>query len=188
MELRANSKLLDDFNSKNLIEYLELTGWHLSHASNSKWQIFEGASDFYGKPLDIVLPKNLNAPDTNQYISNAINMLSELANQDVEIITHNIKNYERDILRIRNLETNTSSSISLYLAAQQVPQLKHLVSFAACSEVDPVPHHVNANKPIAKSMVKHYQFGHTFKGSFGYTVESPVADNIASENHMFNRY
>jgi hypothetical protein len=145
---------------------------------------FEGTNDYYGQPLEIVLPQNLSSPDSKLYISNAINMLSSLKQIEPELLIHNINYYERDILRIRNLETGNVSSIPLNLASQQVPQLKNLVSYSACSEVDPVPSHVNTRKPLAKQMVKHYQFGHTFRGSFGYTVESPISENLLSDNEM----
>jgi len=186
MDLNPDNKLLQDIKPKSLVEYLELNGWKLS-TSNNKWRVFKGANDYYGNPLEIVLPQNLSSPDARLYISNTINMLSSLKQIEPELLIHNINYYERDILRIRNIETRNASSISLSLASQQVPQLKNLISYSACSEIDPIPSHTNAKKPLAKQMVKHYQFGHTFRGSFGYTVESPISENLLSDNEMVGR-
>lgn len=187
MDLQANSKLLQNFNYKSLVEYLELTGWQLSPSSNQKWKVFEGAPDYYGEPLEIVLPQNIHTPDVMHYLAKATNILSALTDEDPEIVSHNIQFFNRDILRIRNIETAEKSSISLNLASQQVPQLKSLVAYAACSEVDPVPSHINSRKSAAKTMVRHYQFGHTFRGSFGYTVESPVSEDLHSQDRMFTK-
>jgi hypothetical protein len=183
MDLNPSNKLLEDFKPGRLIEYLNLKGWR-SLYPNKKWTVLEGPPDYYGHPLELALPQDLNSPDIFLYVSNAVNMLSSLDNMEPELLLHNIKFYDRDILRIKNLETNSASSISLSLAAQQVPQLKSLVSFAACSEVDAAPSHASAQKPLAKQMVKQYQFGHTFRGSFGYTVESPLPEAFSSMNIM----
>jgi len=187
MDLQADSQLLRNFTYSNLVDYLKITGWHLSSSSNQRWKVFEGVLDFYGDPLEIILPQDVLDSDISHYLANAVNMLSSLFEDDPEIVSHNIQFYNRDILRIRNTETGEKSSISLSLAAQQVPQLKNLVAYAACSEVDPVPSHINARKTAAKTMVKHYQFGHTFKGSFGYTVESPVSEDLHSHEGIFKK-
>jgi hypothetical protein len=184
MELHPDSKLLEDLSPDTFVKYLDLTGWKLSTSSNKKWMIFEGASDYYGNPLEIVIPQDSEAPDISTYISNAVNLLSALHQTDPELLVHNIRYHDRDILRIRNIETGDTSSISLRTAAAQVPQLKHLVSYAACSEVEPLPIHANTRKPIAKQMVSQYRFGHTFRGSFGFTVEAPIPGPSITQNEL----
>lgn len=183
MDLHPESKLLEDLSPDTLVEYLNLTGWKVS-SSNDKWKVFEGDADYYGDPLEIVMPQDVRAPDTALYVSNAVTMLSAIKKIDPELLLRNIRFYDRDILRIKNLETGDTFSISLRMAAAQVPQLKNIVSYSACSEVDPLPVHASTNKPIARHMVQQYQFGHTFRGSFGFTIEVPLSGSSITENDL----
>ena len=173
METLPNSTLLRGLRFENLIAYLELTDWKFSETSNERWLVFEGASDIEGKPLEIVLPRDSSAPDLKIYLASAVNLLSAVTDDLPENVVKKIKYYDRDVLSVRILETGEEDSITLRLAAKQVSQLRQLVAFAANSEQEPRPH-FNTQWAIAKRIIERYRFGHTFPGSFGFTVESPI--------------
>lgn len=159
-----------------LLEYLKYTSWELQTSPKGKWLIFRGSKDVYGEPLEIVLPQNSNATDLPWYISNAVGLLAALANESAETIANKIRYYDHDVLKVRNIETGQYDSIALRLASTQVSQLKSLVAFGACSEYDPRPFFEVSNTVVARQMIDHYRFGHTFRGSFGYTIESAVSE------------
>ncbi|MBN8637661.1 MAG: hypothetical protein J0M07_20240 [Anaerolineae bacterium] len=172
MNISPDSSLVSDLSLEQTIGYLETSGWK-TVANKGKWRVFEGGQDAEHKPIEIVLPNNASAPDRSLYLSTAVNLLSALNDETPEQTVRNIRLYDRDILMIRNIETDDRDSIPLSLAPKQVAELKKLVAFSASSENSAKPHFVSQAK-IAVWATKHYRFGHTFAGSFGYTVEAPL--------------
>ncbi len=174
MDVSAKSVLLNNFKTENLIEYLTLTGWNHIKEDNPRWLVYEGPDDALGDPLEVVLPKNQNASDTNIYVASAVNLLSAISEQDPEITVKKISLYDTDVLDIRNLETGRRDTISLKLAAQQVQEIKYLIAYSARSEYDPQPNYKRYDLASVKKMLDHYQFGHTRQGSFIFTIESKI--------------
>ena len=156
----------------SLVSFLQLRGWELVDG-NDRWYVFLGYEDAQGSPLEIVLPKNPDAPDYGIYVKTAVDLLSALDDTEPVSKVNDILSFDRDVLLVRNVEIIDSTSIPINLATKQVAQLRRLVAFAACSEEDAKPH-FNAQLNIARRMVEHYRFGHTFSGSFGFRLESPV--------------
>jgi len=158
----------------NLVPYLELTGWEAVDDSPERWFVFRGEVDSEGEPLEIVLPRNPKARDLRIYVENVVNLLSALADETIQDTLRRIVYYDRDMLCVRNLETEGYNSITLRVAAQQVNELRQMVRYAACSEREPKPYFLSGELGIAKKMIEHYRFGHTFSGSFGFTIESRI--------------
>jgi hypothetical protein len=107
------------------------------------------------------------------YSFNAIETLSAVSGESHETTSKRIKYLNVDVLLARDLETGEYNSITLKLAAKQIMELRELVAFSACSEGDARPYFLD-KLSIANTMVEHYRFGHTFQGSFGFTIESPI--------------
>jgi len=158
---------------EHVVSYLKLKGWKLAH-DNKRWYVFEGYEDIEGNPFEIVLPKNTSAPDYSIYVQQTVNILSSLTDKTPETITNDMLFYDRDILMVRVVESVDTISIPIGLAAKQISELKQLIAYAACSEKNAKTHF--SNSASGNEMVKHYHFGHTFVGSFGYRIESPVGD------------
>lgn len=172
MDISPDSVLLKGLQLENFTNYLELTEWRIVR-DLGKLAVFEGYNDIHGQPLEIVLPKETTARDASVYLAKAINLLSALFDISPEEIIQKIEFYDRDVLRIRNEETDSTTSISLKLAATQVHELKQLVVYSACFEESPKPYFHSPLK-IGSRMAEQYRFGHTFRGSFGYTIQSPL--------------
>lgn len=173
MDVQPNSILLNGLRYHDLVAFLEFSGWKAIH-EDSQWKVYIGSSDIHGDPLEIVLPSNYTSPDLKLYFANAINVLSALTDSAPTNIVENVKYYDRDVLKIKNLEWGDESSLPLKVATQQVLDLKQLIAYSACSEETVKPYFPNAQLPTARRMVDHYRFGHTFQGSFGFTVECPI--------------
>jgi hypothetical protein len=172
MGVSPNSILIHRFQLQDLASYLQLIGWELHEPPAGRWLVFVGASDINGEPLEIVLPREPNVPDVNVYLANAVDILSVVAQEPSEVTTRRIRFHNRDVLNVRNIETGEQDSIALRLASKQVSELKNLVAYSACSEHDPRPH-FDTLLGIGRRMIERYRFGHTFPGSFGFTIESP---------------
>lgn len=169
------SQALSNLNVEHIASYLRLKGWELGN-DNTRWFVFLGREDINGDPFEIVLPKNNDVPDYQIYLDNTVNTLSSLSDKTPEDIVDDIIYYDRDILLVRVIETASTESIAIDLASKQINQLKSLIAYAACSEYTAKPYFLNRQLGIATRMVNHYQFGHTFAGSFGYRIESAVGN------------
>lgn len=167
MEMNIDTPIFDFVSTeKNLVPYLRLRGWQ--DASNPKWYVFQ-KNDF-----EIILPKNPKARDANLYISNAVDLLSGLTDEKSQDVIRRIIYFDSDILLSRNIQTGEYNSITLMMASQQVHELKQLVNYSAFSEYQPKPYFLQSQSKSSRQMTEHYRFGHTFAGSFGFTVLSPI--------------
>ena len=175
MDIHPNDKVVKDFRINDLTKYLHLTGWRSAKSYKDKIRVFEGFSDIDGEPLEIALPLDERSHNASIYKAGALNLLCALTEDTPENIVKRINFYDRDLLSIRNLESDDPETINLPLASTQVTQIKQLISYAACSEFRPRPHFYLVSIP-AKKAVRSFRFGHTFSGSFGFTVESIVTD------------
>lgn len=172
---QSMATIFQDINLEgNLIPYLQLIGWKAAPDTNAKWFIYQGGKDSEGEPLEIVLPRNPHASDFGLYLENSVNLLAGLNNEDLHLTVRRIVLYDYDVLYTRNIETGERNSIALRLAAKQVNRLRNIVAYSACSEHEPKPYFLSGQISTAQRMVEHYRFGHTFAGSFGFTVESQI--------------
>jgi len=154
-------------------EYLNLTGWRLQVA-NERWLVFFlGTSEVHTEGLEVVLVADPTKSDYWNYLQQAVELLSALNGEDSAQTLRRIQFVDTDVLSIRNVETGGYDSVSLELANRQVTQLKQLIKFAASSEKEPRPF-FNQSLRVGEAMAKQYRFGQTFRGSFGYTIQSPL--------------
>ena len=173
MDILPNSSQLRDIRTDAVAEYLRLTGWKPTESPSRRWLTFQGVADREGHPLEIVLPSDPSASDAKVHLVVAVHLLAEIREEPIDAVIARIRYHDRDVLRVRDLETAEQDSITLELAARQVYCLKQFVAFAASSERDPKPK-FNVALDIGRDLVRRYRFGHTFAGSFGLTVEAPI--------------
>jgi hypothetical protein len=76
----------------------------------------------------------------------------------------------------RNIDAK--NSIPLQVAYQQIKEMRQLVSYSALSETNPKAFFINAQQTIAKRVTSSYRFGHTFRGSFGLSIETPRLSTV----------
>ena len=167
----------------DMLTYLIHTDWKLIDDSTSRFIVFKGPEDQDNNPLEIIFLRNPDAREQPLYIKNAVEILSLLKEIEPWRLIQDISNVNRDSLRIRILGVDSGDAISLRIAALQIYELKQLVAYAARSEVDQKPFYLNAQTPEARNTVNAYRFGHTFKGSFGFTIETPKLLDI----HLFTQ-
>lgn len=160
----------------NIVGYLQSKGWTVDE-KNPRWVVAVGGHDAHDRPVEVVLPRDQEDADLPIYIRNAVELVAALEDRPVEAAVRQIMFYDRDVLRVRNLETGVENSISLYVAWKQVTELKQLVLFSAEAEQHARPYfpkgHINRS---ARKMGNLYRFGHTFVGSFGLTIECPIVN------------
>lgn len=127
--------------------------------------------------VEVVIPETHVDFERRTYVRNAIEALSAIKGEDVEMTILRIETQDRDLLLARVPDTEGTNSVSLADAEKYISHFKSLVAFSAASEEDPRPFFKNYLGQ-ARNMIHHYRFGHTFRGSFGFTIESPIVSPV----------
>lgn len=156
----------------NLLPFLRYAGWEQADLANTHWLVLHGERDARNHPLELVFPLDKHSPDRRAYIHKAVELLAALRAEPLPGVVQSIINYDRDQLYVRNLETDTENTLPLNLAVDQISDLRRTIEFAACSEREAKPFFLTPT-PIAKRVVRAFSFGHTFPGSFGFTLHTP---------------
>ncbi len=153
----------------DLTAYLRKTGWQLADTLHNRLMEFHGPHD-----VVLVVPNRDDYIDTSRRLREAVHLLSQVEDREPSRIVHAILSLDRDILRQRILAGGVGNSIlSLEAATKIVNGLRNLVAYAACVEEDPRPYYAKSTR-IGSDYAKTCRFGHTFQGSFGFTVEMPL--------------
>ena len=156
-----------------IVSYLKSEGWKLV-TDNERWYVFEGCEDSDGDAFEIILSRNNQTPDYALYIQQAVDILASLTDTSPEKITKDILRHDRDIFNSRITENADLNSTPLRLAIKVISGLKQLFICATDSEErDSKPFYQRTGTNPGR-VLDEVRFGHTFSGSFGYSVESPV--------------
>jgi hypothetical protein len=163
---------MDDLRLHDFVSFLRLSGWQ-DASTNGSWHQFVDPRQHKPDDLEIVLPSSDSARDLGLYIRNGVELLGAILDQSPETVALRIAFVDSDLLSIKNLESGEHNSIALKLAAQQIKQIRQLVELSAQTERNPKPYF--STMPAGQGKIlEHYRFGHTFAGSFGFRIESPV--------------
>jgi hypothetical protein len=159
LQLSTAVKLTD------LREYLHLLGWAPVYHRNDRVELYHNSSPALA-PVELFLPRSSEAAD---YAKRVLDVASTLG----MILKKTPLN-----TRIVGMMTE-ESSIPIDLAVRTVASLKKLLLYGGAGEVLHMPFFV---KPGAKAKAagERCRFGHTFRGSFGFTIESPLPTFIPS--------
>ena len=160
----------------NISTYLGAHGWSVDEKAHSDWYVFSGDNKSHNDGFEIILPKSTRSPEYSAYVMHMIEILSSLHNMSHERVISDIQHVCMDVMIVRVSDGADTTSIPMHLAAKQIPKLKQLVAYAACSEKTQRAHYRDSSQ--GKAMAEHYRFGHTVEGSFGYRVESAVGENL----------
>ncbi|MBD8066255.1 hypothetical protein IC608_12320 [Devosia sp. PTR5] len=112
--------------------------------------------------------------DVERRIRQALRTLSSVTGMAVERLAHDISMFDYDLLRARLPGTLVlRDSIHLRIAEKFIVNARKFLTSAAAAEIRKVivvPDNQSAGAEYANSC----RLGHTFKGSFGFTIESPA--------------
>lgn len=160
---------------EQMVSYLKSEGWKLvSNNNNDRWYVFEGYEDIDGDTFEIILSKNVSSPDFRLYIQQTLDILASLTDTTPEIIVAEILRYDRDIFDSRMTQNTDVCSVPLRSAITAIAGLKQLFVCATDSEERDSQPYYPRDGSNPGGILDEVRFGHTFSGSFGYSVESPV--------------
>jgi hypothetical protein len=176
----SNNSLLHSITVPNVISHLIQKGWTRdSNLVLEKLQIFKGPMGDSGKALELRVPKRNDFIDYYERIADIVNLISLIDDVSVEQVISDIKSCFLDSLGVRVIETGEyEDSLSIEEAYKDISGLRNLIIYSACSEKHPSKH-FDTPGAIGHKHSRSCRFGHTFRGSFGFTIESPLMSNEA---------
>lgn len=174
--------------------YLKAKGWSKVIHPNENILVYEGPKDDHGDSIQLVLPRNDDFADFPRRIEELIHTLSLIYEKDEKEIVQEIRSHDKDVLLLRLLSPHINGSISLNQSAEFIGELRNFVVYTACHEESPRKYFVKSTA-VGKKVADQISLGHTFHGSFGFTIESPLplrskARDISLSNadtHPMNR-
>lgn len=161
----------------DLIRYLKDIGWSIAEHPNDKLIVFRGPLNDFGKPLEIAIPKNDEYQDYNSRVQDALRIIGILNGKGIQEIVNEILLTSHDVFKVRILDTGDyTNSIPLPYATNSLRNIKDLFVYGACSEQVSLPYF---DKPLQVGINHAHlcRFGHTFEGSFGLAIRSPIIND-----------
>lgn len=127
--------------------------------------------------IELAVPRTLESRDAARRVAGAIETLSQLEARDrLQIIT-DVRAIGFDVVKSRVPDDLVfDDTIHLNQAVNYTANIKKLLAASATTELRPDLYYGRVKKEAAQ-YADQCRFGHTFKGSFGFTIESPVTPN-----------
>lgn len=160
--------------------YLLSIGWIEERGDIERWLLFT-KTDSSGNKIELALPNSDNLADSGRRKTDVLNALAQIQSRRIEIVAENVVGFSRDTFQFRLLNIEDSDALPLDTAQHYVKGLKNLYLYSACSEVKPRAYF---EQPLPKAIdqLEKHRFGHTFRGSFGFSVYSQVlSENQTSD-------
>lgn len=164
--------LLERISLYDIRSYLEQKGWRRIVAQNDRWVIFRLEAD--QESVELVLPSQERFSDVRERIAQTVLSLSQIEGRTTGEICSAIVGTNSDSLLIRLQIPSGRGSIPVDEAPRHVKAIRNLILYSACSEVEARPHYEQP-LPGSDEMISGFEFCHTFAGSFGFEISSPVA-------------
>ncbi|MGV8018696.1 MAG: hypothetical protein AB2L26_11035 [Ignavibacteria bacterium] len=179
----------EEISNEDIIYYLERTGWEKKETK------YKGLLLFHNKSvnLDILLTHNNKLSDYQLNIEKAINMISLAEESNADIIIRSIKTLDTDFHNIK-VHIDSGESIPVTWAEQIITSSKSIIENIARREAQKLPedeikYRKRTKTEVADNFIKSCKLAHTWRGSFGFTIESPLSlPGIASIKDIHENY
>ena len=165
-----------DISLEKLYRFLEDNDWNRVDHPNAHINVFEGL-DQTGEHTKLVLPATVDLVDAQSLIYNALDLLAVSLNVSIDSLTAFLVQRITDVLRARSFRlVGHDDSLPLDIASEWISRMRQLLAASAYTEHEPRPSFEKTGT-LGSEFAHHCRFGHTFKGSFGLSIESPVFVN-----------
>ncbi|MBY5947667.1 hypothetical protein [Photobacterium rosenbergii] len=183
--INKSSPLLKQVNLENLYSFLSYKGWQRkSDIYLEKNQVFTSPKNSYNESIDLTVPKSVKFIDYYSRIADVVNTLSLVYERTPEDLINSIASSCTDIFKARIIDTGLfENSLPIEEVYREVGGIRALFLYGASSEWSPERHF---DSPLSKGQkfLENCRFGHTFQGSFGFTVELPII-KLSEDRDMF---
>jgi len=159
---------------ENLKIYLDKSGWKVFDTQYKGLILYLNESF---PDLRVVIPLNFDIPDSNQRIDDSINLLALIREEKKEVLINLLSQFNVDLHNYR-IPGKDISSVPLYLAEEIISSTRKLIYLSAQAEFEKMKDYFkkeNKSKmDVSSDYIQQCKFAHTWKGSFGFTIEAPL--------------
>ncbi|MEM5584661.1 hypothetical protein WNZ15_19520 [Roseibium sp. AS2] len=180
-----------------LRRYLAATGWHVrvaepeadsleTLAATVLLQSREGGSRNFVvyvssapdlEAIELIVPNSVQSSEYASQVARVIDALSVVEDRSTLDVARAIREVAFDVVRSRIPDALVvDDSIRMEMAQSFVSGIRNVLAATANTELEPLPYFLRTKKE-ASEYANRCRFGHTFRGSFGFTVESPLEPN-----------
>jgi hypothetical protein len=160
---------------RNVRMYLRSQGWEIIDHPNTRIEAFRTKPDDTGDYASLVLPRSPELSDATSLVNEAVRLIADYEKSPLDLIIDRVERWDRDVLRTRLFKViGDEQTLPLEIAADAISSLKEFIGYAAYTHTNPQPFFDRVG-PISAEFTKQCLFGHTFKGSFGLSVECPFS-------------
>lgn len=125
--------------------------------------------------IELVVPRDSNGYDLERRLQGTIVTLSQIEEKTPDEIIAGIRSIGFDVVRSRIPDALViDDTIYLESAKNYVTGMKDLLAATATTELRPLPYFGRQSKEAIEYSDR-CRFGHTYRGSFGFTIESPLS-------------
>jgi hypothetical protein len=154
--------------------YLSARGWQIDPLPDSSLDVFRLDAGSEAE-VQIVLPRSTATPDVDRRIYLALRTLADLDDRPIEEIAGAIERLEYDVMKVRLPDHLVfRESVKLPIAARFLKNMRSFLVDAAAAELTRSPFLNTAAPATSQQYGDNCRLGHTFHGSFGFTIESPT--------------
>lgn len=170
------SEIIDGMSLKLVTRYLRATGWTRERAGES-YSLFVSPNDA-NTQLELFVANSEDVRGWQSSIRDALETLAGLHEKPLDQITLAIRSLLYDVVhsKLPN-EMVRDDSIDLDVAAEFIWRAKRLLAASATAEILRSQSFKKVRKE-AQAYAGSCRFGHTFRGSFGFTLESPLSEPL----------
>ena len=127
--------------------------------------------------IELVVPISVESSEYASQVARIIEALAVLEERPEEDVARSIREVAFDVVRSRIPDAQVlDDAIHLEVARSFVVGIRNVLAAAATTELHPAPYFLRLRKE-AVEYADRCRFGHTFRGSFGFTVELPLQPN-----------
>lgn len=167
----ANANEIENVSLASLRRYLLARGWRRTPLKNAL-DLFSIGPD--ANPIEIALPQRNSDPFFSARIRDALFTLSGFERRSIGDVATSVNAINVDAIRTKLPENVVrKGTIPLRLAETCIRQIRRILTASAHTELH---ESLFFDQPdmVAEKYAASCRFGHTFRGSFGLIVESPV--------------
>ncbi len=129
-----------------------------------------------GEPPSLVtLPAHEQSSEYRSQMAMAVVRLADVEETTPQDIVEKIQSVGQDIFSLRLL-LSPDELPSLEVTSCLLQGLRNLIVYGACMEKDR-RRYFDQPFRVGREQARHFQFAHTFQGSFGLTIESQISDS-----------
>jgi len=167
--------MISNVSREQVRRYLIWNGWEqqILDVRSLIYFTHDARRDDSNELIRLALPVSDTA-DVDIRIAELLESLAIVEDRPLRGLIDSIQSTDRDIFYLAlPSESGFRRGVPLGSAAEIVTSLRDLVSHAAANEIAPTAYRPRITE-TAKKHAESCVFGHTFKGSFGFTVETPL--------------